>query len=290
MKKQSNMILKAWNAICPILVSFVVTNLAMTVFAMLAAFLGADYETWYMALQTASVAVTIPFIANYYQKDCREPTAFQEHMQAALWKKTLAQKAANGFFMFLAGAVAGLTLNNILALARLEDLSAGYREATRYFYAGGISFELLGACLATPFLEELLYRGVTYGRLCDLLIPGDEEKTGQGKGKEGGCRIVAAALSAALFGAFHMNLVQFVYAGLLGLLLAWFMEKAGHFYGAFLAHAGANLISVLHTETGLLAWMDADRAVFFGATAVSALVLAILIVVIQWVNAEKKQE
>lgn len=272
--------------IYPVFIYFVVTNLAMSLFAMLASFLGADYQEQYMALQTATVAVTIPFIVRYYDKDKKEPTVFWEHMNLEFEKKTSAQKIINGIVMFLAGATAGMALNNILALTTLEEISEGYQEVTKIFFAGGILFELLGACLLTPFLEELLYRGVVYGRLCDLMILNNEEKTPEGTKREKQSRMIAMVFSALLFGVLHMNLVQFVYAGILGILLAWFMEKAGHFYGALLAHIGANLISVLRVETKLFSWMHQNQTIFI-ITTIGMLIVSIVLIAIVWLQNNK---
>lgn len=281
---QYSPIFKSWNMIYPIFIYFVVTNLAMTVFTMFAVFLGADPQEQYMMLQTAAVAVTIPFIARYYQKDKKEPTVFWEHMELEFEKKTTARKVGNGILMFLAGAAAGMMLNNLLMLTGLEEISQGYQEVNTNFFAGGILFELLGACLLTPFLEELLYRSVVYGRLCDMMILDNEKKTPQGQKRERNSRILAMVISALLFGVLHMNLVQFIYAGVLGILLAWFMEKSGHFYGAFLAHMGANLMAVLRVETKIFSWMETPKPAFYGATAVLAILALVLIVVIQMWN------
>lgn len=285
--RQYSAILKSWNIIYPVFIYFVVTNLAMTVFAMFATFLGADYEEQYMALQTATVAVTIPFIASYYNKDRKEPTVFQGHMQKIFRTKTSSQKILNGVLMFLLGAMLGMVLNNVLALTSLEKISEGYQEVNGYFFAGGILFELLGACLLTPFLEEMLYRSVVYGRLCDMMILDNEEKTEKGKNRERNSRIIAMVFSSILFGVLHMNLVQFIYAGILGMMLAWLMEKSGHLYGAFLAHMGANLMSVLHVETKIFTWMDQGGTIFYTATAIMAAVSVILIVVIQLTNTKR---
>ncbi len=285
----NNAMFKSWNVIYPIFIYFVVANLAMSLFAMLASVLGADYQKQYMALQTAAVAVTIPFIARYYQRDRKEPTVFWEHMGMEFAGKTRAQKIINGVLMFLAGAVIGMALNNVLALTTLEEISEGYQEATENFFAGGIFFELLGACFLTPFLEELLYRGVVYGRLCDLMILNNEKKTEEGTKREKRSRFTAMLFSALLFGVLHMNLVQFVYAGVLGILLAWFMEQSGHFYGALLAHMGANLTSVLRVETRLFDWMEQSRGVFAGATAGLGLAGIVLIGAI-WLQNRKGQD
>ena len=278
---QYSPIFKSWNMIYPIFIYFVATNLAMTVFTMFAVFLGADPQEQYMMLQTAAVAVTIPFIARYYQKDRKQPTVFWEHMELEFEKKTTAKKVGNGIFMFLVGAAAGMMLNNLLMLTGLEEISQGYQEVNLKFFAGGILFELLGACLLTPFLEELLYRSVVYGRPCDMMILDNEEKTQQGQKRERNSRILAMVISALLFGVLHMNLVQFIYAGVLGVLLAWLMEKSGHFYGAFLAHMGANLMAVLRVETKIFSWMETPKPAFYGATVGLAVLAVVLIVVIQ---------
>lgn len=286
--RMNSPIFKSWNVIYPIFIYFVATNLSMSLFTMLAVFLGADPEEQYMALQTASVAVTIPFIAHYYQKDKNEPTVFWEHMDIEISRKSMAKRALNGILMFLAGAAAGVTLNNLLILSGLEEVSQGYQQVNQKFFAGGILFELLGACLLTPFLEELLYRGVVYGRLCDMMISDNEEKTEHGKKRERVSRILAIMISALLFGVIHMNLVQFIYAGVLGILLAWFMEKAGHFYGAFLAHMGANLMAVLRVEMPAFSWMKPEDPQFITVTVVLAAASILLIAMIQLFSMDRR--
>lgn len=282
--RQNSPIFKSFHIIYPVFVYFVAINLSMSLFTMLAVFLGADPSEQYMSLQTASVAVTIPFIARYYQKDKNEPTVFWEHMNLVIAGKSTGMRAVNGVLMFLAGAVIGIALNNLLIVSGLEEISQGYQEVNTHLFSGGIYLELLGACLMTPFLEELLYRGVIYGRLCDLMILDNEEKTDHGKKRERQSRVLAMVLSALLFGVIHMNLVQFVYAGILGIVLAWFMEKAGHFYGAFLAHLGANLMAVLRVKTSVFAWMKPATSTFYMATAIALALGIVLLVIIQFVS------
>ena len=74
-------------------------------------------------------------------------------------------------------------------------------------------FELLGSCLMIPLAEELLYRGVVERRLS--LLCGS---------------VPAIVLSAVIFGVMHWNVVQFLYAGILGLLLTWLLERTGFLY------------------------------------------------------------
>ncbi|NBH14645.1 CPBP family intramembrane metalloprotease [Lachnospiraceae bacterium] len=279
-----------WNLLSPILVSVVVMNLLTSLFAVLAVFWGTDPKEQYMMLQAAATAATIPVIAGYYRKDQAQPTMFWERMHLILEKKSVVQRTVTGFFMFLTGAVLGIALNNMILLTNLQESSPGYQKINSYFFAGGILFELLGACLLTPFLEELLYRGVVYGRLCDLMILQNRQNTERGGRRERQSRIIAMAGSAFLFGILHMNLVQFIYAGLLGFLFAWFMEKAGHIYGAFLAHTGANLMAVLRVRTSLFSGMEQGSADFYAVTAVFFAAGVLLILAIAFMFARQNQK
>lgn len=121
-----------------------------------------------------------------------------------------------------------------------------------------------------------------------MMISDNEEKTEHGRKRERISRILAIMISALLFGVIHMNLVQFIYAGVLGILLAWFMEKAGHFYGAFLAHMGANLMAVLRVEMPAFSWMKPEDPQFVTVTVVLAAASILLIAVIQLFSMDRR--
>ena len=138
-------------------------------------------------------------------------------------------------------AVIGITiclsvaLNNIISMSPLVSVSEEYQNASDAFYGSTIWLELLGSALITPFLEELLHRGVVYGRLRRMMGMWP-----------------AVVVSALIFAGLHFNIVQFIYAFLLGLVFALFVEKTGDLYPAVIAHIVANGIAVIRTETGFL--------------------------------------
>ena len=51
-----------------------------------------------------------------------------------------------------------------------------------------------------------------------------------------------------------MNLVQFLYAGILGFFLALLLEKSGKLYIPVLGHITANLVAIARVETGWLSF------------------------------------
>ena len=56
-----------------------------------------------------------------------------------------------------------------------------------------------------------------------------------------------------IFAAVHVNIVQFIYALILGVVLALLMDRAGNVYASMIGHMTANFIAVVRTETH---WLD----------------------------------
>lgn len=79
------------------------------------------------------------------------------------------------------------------------------------------------ACLIAPVSEELIFRGITLGYA-----------------KKAMSAAAAICLQAVLFGIFHMNMIQGIYAGLIGLFLGYLCETGGTVLIAMLFHAFFN--------------------------------------------------
>jgi hypothetical protein len=164
-----------------------------------------------------------------------------------------------------AGAVlmlgcAGVAMNNLLSLVNLASYSASYRNVEQAFYSSGVLLELLVLGIIAPIAEEFLYRGVIYREL-------------RGLG-----RMPAIVLSSLIFGAVHLNLVQFVYAAVLGLLLGILTEYYQDVRPAMLGHMAANIISLLRAETDFLSWLTPGQVSFLPMT-IALSVLAVVFAV-----------
>lgn len=243
---------KVWQMIYPVGIYYVVSGLVYFGLELIFGAAGEDY----MLRQLVCAAVTIPFICSFYREDHRKLKE-EACEKGGLWIRLC--------LSVVAGGAAGIALNNLIVMARLTQVSAGFQEANEAFFAGKIVYELLGSCLVIPMAEELLYRGVVYRRMRAVF----------------GVR-AAIVLSAVLFGLMHANLVQFLYAGLLGLLLAYLTERTGSLWAAVAAHIAANLLAVIRQETG---WLDFCYEVSPGAvtgTAVSAALAATAVAGVLW--------
>ena len=63
---------------------------------------------------------------------------------------------------------------------------------------------------------------------------------------------VAVIASGVLFGAYHGNLIQGVYGGCMGILMAYLYERTHAFYIPCLFHAAANCVVYVVAQNAIL--------------------------------------
>ena len=68
----------------------------------------------------------------------------------------------------------------------------------------------------------------------------------------------AAVISGLIFGIYHGNLVQAVYASLLGIVFAYILDISGCLWSSVLLHMGANIWSLISPD--LYTWIIAKKS------------------------------
>ena len=226
MKKEVGAAGRAWEIVYPIGMYYVAMTIGTFVAQMI---FGATNES-YMLSKIIGSLVAVPVVYMDYKSDLSRMGVFGKKISV---DKEL---VVHVLFAVAITICISISLNNIISMSPLMAVSDEYEKASNAFYGGNIGLELVGAAIVTPILEELLYRGVVYGRLRRRMQMWP-----------------AIVMSALVFGAFHFNVVQFTYATLVGIIFAIFVEKTGFLYPAILGHVVANAIAVVRTETGILA-------------------------------------
>lgn len=130
----------------------------------------------------------------------------------------------------LIGIFMCVSLNNLIDLSKIINFSPTYQQLESEVFGDNVILTFITSVLMAPILEELLFRGLIYKRLRCICNP-----------------VVAALLSATAFGITHGNLVQFVYAFMAGLILAFLYQKYKNILAPMLAHLFANTVSVVGT-------------------------------------------
>lgn len=226
MKEKKNPAIQIWYIAYPFLFYYAVSIIVMSLCTVI---IGGD-TSHFVARQLVTTVVTIPFMMPFYKQD-RALAGFGGIRDRFTKKSILFALSA-----VVIVACVSIALNNLISMTPLVDASAGYKEANANFYGSTIVLELISSALMTPILEEMVFRGILFTRLKSMLP-----------------KIPAIVVSALIFAAVHFNVVQFIYAFLLGIVLAILMDLADHVYPAIIGHVTANLIAVLRTETGIFA-------------------------------------
>ena len=132
--------------------------------------------------------------------------------------------------VILAAAIA-IGMNGVLTLTELYRFSPTFQRVSEMQFDTPVWLGIISYGILAPLGEEIVFRGVVYGQLRKVLkVP------------------YAVVLSGLAFGLFHRNLVQAVYATIIGCLLALVYEWYGTIAAPMLFHSVANLFVYVMLE------------------------------------------
>lgn len=129
-----------------------------------------------------------------------------------------------GAFLFAVGAAASVAFRLVFAVIGIS----GYESVEQELLVGNMWQQVLQLCVLAPVLEELVFRKCIYIWLKKRIAVRP-----------------AMILSAAFFGLYHGNLSQGIYGFIMGLFLAWIMEKFETVKAPIAVHVGANVAAVI---------------------------------------------
>ncbi len=262
-RKKASLPIVIWEAIYPVLLYYaivlVVTQLFLYIVLQFDPADATGLVANYPLRQLISVIVTLPFMFSIYANDRNANQGMMLYMKEHKPSVDF-EKIGISLLCMVAVTCISFGLGNLLSMTPLIELSKGYQEASEHLYAGSVSVELLNSALMVPIIEELVFRGIVLYRMQIRMN-----------------RWLALLVSSLLFAIMHLNIVQFIFALLIGLVLGMLVMKSGHIYPAILAHMAANAFGVLRSEFG---WMKglSDRSVMAWTGSALILVAGLFIV------------
>ena len=224
---------KAWEILFPILLYWTISNIILIAGVVavqlclgtqenIAALMGTEWTARIsVGLNTLAMLGTIPFTYAMVRK---------EHLQYGNGKNAILKHAVSkdrilfDCLIVILGVSSALTFNMLLSYIDFSDFSAGYREVVRMQYSVSMPAGILIYGVISPVAEEMVFRGLVMKRLQRYFSP-----------------IVAILVSAFIFGMYHGNIVQGVYAFLLGILIAGSYCYSDNLFVPVLFHGAANI-------------------------------------------------
>lgn len=206
-----------------------------------------------------SYVLLIPLFWWMYQKDRRRNQLIESP------KTEMSAEGAAGptkvsvkyyAILLMGGAASCLAASNMISLSGMAETSTGYAEASNVLYSAGFLPELLVLGILSPIAEEFLFRGLIYRRFQEFTP------------------LLSSMLWASLTFAFmHGNLVQGIYAFVIGFIFCYVYERYGSIAAPIVMHMASNLVSVVASETGILDVLYKDFWVFLTATFICCLLV-----------------
>lgn len=242
---QESVLKKLWRIAYPVLTYFGITNLISVVATMAMMFIGmivlgirSQQDLTDLAMQQVMAItglgglVSIPILTLFLKQDQKRRVSGQYEYHKAPERKISPQIVLG---MILMGMGLSQVLNDLILLSGLNDVFPGYSQLGEQIYTGQSPILMLTvAVIIAPIAEELVFRGLVQMRIRDYLGP-----------------IAGIVISAICFGIYHGNMIQFIYAGILGLFLSFGMEKSqtvlvpivGHMVANFWSMAGLSVVT-----------------------------------------------
>ncbi|MGI6094155.1 MAG: HAD hydrolase-like protein [Lachnospiraceae bacterium] len=199
-----------------------------------------------MAMNALGNVLAIPFLIWCLAAD---------ETRRGLWKQkkpaiSFATIACTCFFAAAFGQIVSIGIS----ILGLERLFPGYGEQVDMLMMDQpFWLILLTVGILAPIAEELTFRALIYRRIREYA----NVKWG-------------ILISSLLFGLYHGNVIQFVYATIMGAVFAWLYEKTGRLLIPILAHMAVNSWSVILSEL-VGETLDGTWVILFGLLMVAEL-------------------
>lgn len=222
---------KVWQMLFPLLLFFLVRNLAAFLMLLLLFYAGGSISgnvqtvvsTLSYIAAILSVIGTVKASLNSTAEDMRLSHLKQESGKSYVILGVLTVCAVFG-------------LNMLLELSGIISTSESYQAVQANQFSALFVLGLVCYGVITPIAEELMFRGVVYGWMRSMM------------------NVKAAmVLSALLFGLYHMNAVQGIYGFVMGCLMVYAYEYFGTFKAAVFIHITANVLAYCMRYSGLAA-------------------------------------
>lgn len=194
----------------PILIHFLVSAGVVTVF-------GSRFDS--ALLTTLSALIVLPVVCFLYWKDGQ--------LYGGKKDKAKSRPVWTYLLIIVMAVVSNQVFSYLINLIQVDRVFSN--AAQEALFGSDLWIQIIGVGILVPIMEEYLFRGVVYQRLKRFV-----------RSKK-----AAVFLGAFIFAIYHGNMIQFLFALPMALLMIWVYEKWGTIKAPIVFHIAVNLSSVL---------------------------------------------
>lgn len=157
-------------------------------------------------------------------------------------------KAEKYMFVLIASAGATVSVNLFINALGIFKYATDYARAAREMYGEPLYMQIMVIGILMPVMEELIFRGLIYERVSNF--------SGEASG---------ILLMSVIFGIYHGNLLQGIYAFCFSLLLIYVYKRTGSFAASICFHSASNLICLVLNRMAPLSTMGYSVGIVLSA-------------------------
>lgn len=191
-------------------------------------------------------------------------------------RKIAVLSVALGIFIGIASNV-GL---NLIANRLPDSWIQGNQENVSVFQESNLILTLIATGICAPIVEELLFRGLIYNAIKKIIKTLTKTQT---KSTQYFTVITAAVVTSFLFGIYHGNILQALYAGTISLFMVYVYEQSGSILAAIIIHSMFNISGI--PSAIMVTFIEEVVILIF-----SVVMICITMVMVYKVCSVKKQE
>lgn len=142
-------------------------------------------------------------------------------------------KAMDFVMAIVGGAGVSIALNIVIALTNMAGNDTAFVEVSDMITSNPLFVTIICAGILIPIVEEILFRGLIFNRIkCQYNF------------------VAGLLISSLLFGIYHGNIVQGIYATLLGIFLGFAYHKTKSILIPIFIHMGGNTFVSIYGKLG----------------------------------------
>lgn len=142
-------------------------------------------------------------------------------------------KAMDFIMAIVGGAGVSIALNIVIALTNMAGNDTAFVEVSDMITSNPLFVTIICAGILIPIVEEILFRGLIFNRIkCQYNF------------------VAGLLISSLLFGIYHGNIVQGIYATLLGIFLGFAYHKTKSILIPIFIHMGGNTFVSIYGKLG----------------------------------------
>lgn len=202
-----------------------------------------ELNQYAVEITVVTAVIMIPILWRMYRKDKKRSqftmgaNAISDMPRENWWQKKLPFGVKECGIVVLMGISACIAVNNLIMLSGVTALSEAYQVTSANLYRSPFLLQIIGLGIIVPVAEEMLYRGMLLRRMRESVPAG-----------------MALVFTSVFFGINHGNLVQFLFAAFMSILMGLVFEYFRSLKAPIVFHIAVNLTSILISWTGILVW------------------------------------